>query len=219
MSFSNKLTDLYHFLDKSNQNLQFIYAAEFREYFFKDFQNFVEVVFTYGFEIRDLEVNSINKEVEFFIELINEGMEKFKEDIQNDNEGKVKINIGLINIYLYFCQREPLKISPSLSISGDFIPPTYKTFSNIKADIDLSVGYLQKALRLATETIDIAKGIYLYNTIRLFEYIFSVFEYYKVDNDNVPIDLDSFYVFNDQLDNDEFWNELTRQIKIKYDIK
>ena len=63
MSFSNKLTDLYHFLEKSNQNLQFIYAAEFREYFFKDFQNFVEVVFTYGFEIRDLEVNSINKEV------------------------------------------------------------------------------------------------------------------------------------------------------------
>ena len=145
--------------------------------------------------------------------------EKFKEDIQNDNEGKVKINIGLINIYLYFCQREPLKISPSLSISGDFIPPTYKTFSNIKADIDLSVGYLQKAVQLATETIDIAEGIYLYNTIRLFEYIFSVFEYYKVDNDNVPIDLDSFYVFNDQLDNDEFWNELTRQIKIKYDIK
>ena len=54
--------------------------------------------------------------------------------------------------------------------------------------------------------------------MRTLEYIFSVFLNYNVDNNNIPVDLDSVYVFIDQLDNDNIWYELARQMKLKYKL-
>ena len=86
-------------------------------------------------------------------------------------------------------------------------------------DINRSVEFLRKATKLTAETMDISKGIYTYHAIRTFEYIFDIFRNYIVDNDNKPIDLDSFYVFSDQLDSEELWLELARQMKVKYGLQ
>lgn len=44
---------------------------------------------------------------------------------------------------------------------------------------------------LMEKTIDTAPGLYLHQCIRTLEYIFSVFLNYNVDNNNIPVDLDS----------------------------
>lgn len=227
MSFSSQLTDLYHILKNSNGSLDHVYTKDFEVYLQSlTLEKFVESVFVYGTEVRDEDLGTMDSEISKLISLVQNMYEtKFKEDIDSDLKLKSIYNIGIINMYLYFCEREQLQ------------PQTYQTeelknyiaknnpdkFNQIKTldkvDINRSVDYLRKATNLASETIDIAKGIYFYHVMRIFDYIFSIFENYKVSNDNKPIDLDSFYVFSDQLDSNDLWNELARQIKLKYNYQ
>lgn len=227
MSFSSQLTDLYHILKNSNGSLDHVYTKDFEVYLQSlTLEKFVESVFVYGTEVRDEDLGTMDSEISKLISLVQNMYEtKFKEDIDSDLKLKSIYNIGIINMYLYFCEREQIQ------------PQTYQTeelknyiaknnpdkLNQIKTldkvDINRSVDYLRKATNLASETIDIAKGIYFYHVMRIFDYIFSIFENYKVNNDNKPIDLDSFYVFSDQLDNNDLWNELARQIKLKYNYQ
>lgn len=225
MSFSGQLTDLYHLLKNSNGSLDHVYTKEFETYLRSlTVEKFVDSVFVYGIELRDELLGSIDSEVLALISLINTIYEDtFKDPIESSNKLQTIYNIGTINMYLYFCEREKLTTS-ALYDNKELISYVEKTEPNLlnsdniteNLDINRSVDYLRRATKLASETLDISKGIYFYHVIRIFEYIFSIFENYKVDNDNKPIDLDSFYVFSDQLEDVSLWNELARQIKIKH---
>ena len=125
--------------------------------------------------------------------------------IENDLKLFSMYNIGLANMCLYFCERVGFKNDINLT-TGRIL------------DINKSIFYLRKSLTLMEKTIDIAPGLYLHQCIRTLEYIFSVFLNYNVDNNNIPVDLDSVYVFIDQLDNDNIWQELARQMKSKYNL-
>lgn len=225
MSFSGQLTDLYHLLKNSNGSLDHVYTKEFETYVRSlTVEKFVDSVFVYGIELRDELLGSIDSEVLALIFLINTIYEDtFKDSIGSSDKLQTIYNIGTINMYLYFCEREKLTTS-ALYDNKELISYVEKTEPNLlnadniteNLDINRSVDYLRRATKLASETLDISKGIYFYHVIRIFEYIFSIFENYKVDNDNKPIDLDSFYVFSDQLEDVSLWNELARQIKIKH---
>ena len=225
MSFSGQLTDLYHLLKNSNGSLDHVYTKEFETYLRSlTTEKFVDSIFVYGIELRDELLGSIDSEVLALISLVNTIYEDtFKDSIGSSDKLQTIYNIGTINMYLYFCEREKLTTS-ALYDNKELISYIEKTEPNLlnadniteNLDINRSVDYLRRATKLASETLDISKGIYFYHVIRIFEYIFSIFENYKVDNDNKPIDLDSFYVFSDQLEDVSLWNELARQIKIKH---
>lgn len=227
MSFSSQLTDLYHILKNSNGSLDHIYTKDFEVYLQSlTLEKFVESVFVYGTEVRDETLGTIDSEISKLISLVQNIYEtKFKEDIDSDTKLKSIYNIGIINMYLYFCEREQIQPqSYQTEELKNYIaknnPDKLNQIKTLdKVDINRSVDYLRKATSLASETIDIAKGIYFYHVMRIFDYIFSIFENYKVDNDSKPIDLDSFYVFSDQLESNELWNELARQIKLKYNYQ
>ena len=227
MSFSSQLTDLYHILKNSNGSLDHIYTKDFEVYLQSlTLEKFVESVFVYGAEVRDETLGTIDSEISKLISLVQNIYEtKFKEDIDSDTKLKSIYNIGIINMYLYFCEREQIQPqSYQTEELKNYIaknnPDKLNQIKTLdKVDINRSVDYLRKATSLASETIDIAKGIYFYHVMRIFDYIFSIFENYKVDNDSKPIDLDSFYVFSDQLESNELWNELARQIKLKYNYQ
>lgn len=227
MSFSSQLTDLYHILKNSNGSLDHVYTKDFEVYLQSlTLEKFVESVFVYGTEVRDETLGTIDSEISKLISLVQNIYEtKFKEDIDSDTKLKSIYNIGIINMFLYFCEREQIQPqSYQTEELKNYIaknnPDKLNQIKTLdKVDINRSVDYLRKATSLASETIDIAKGIYFYHVMRIFDYIFSIFENYKVDNDNKPIDLDSFYVFSDQLESNELWNELARQIKLKYNYQ
>lgn len=211
MSFSNQLTELYQLLKRSNDSLDYIYTEDFSDYLGNlTVQQFVNSVFVYGFEVRDELTGSMDSEMLKLLELLAEKYNNvFKEQIEADDTLQSIYNIGITNIYLYFCKREDLATSENPLLGGD------QAQAKI-LDINRSVDFLRQATKLASATLDISKGIYHYHVIRIFEYIFSIFEFYKVDNNDKPIDLDSFYVFSDQLNSSELWVELARQIKVKY---
>lgn len=216
MSFSNQLTELYHILKNSNGSLDHVYTKDFEVYLQSlTLEKFVDSVFVYGTEVRDESLGTIDSEISKLISLLQNIYEtKFKEEIDSNNKLKSIYNLGIINMYLYFCEREQIQpqniqteaLKEYISRNNPTKLDQIKTLD--KVDINRSVDYLRKATSLASETIDIATGIYLYHFMRIFDYIFSIFENYKVDNDNKPIDLDSFYVFSDQLESNELWNEL-----------
>lgn len=227
MSFSGQLTELYHILKNSNGSLDYVYTKDFQVYLESlTLEKFVESVFVYGIEVRDETLGSMDSEINTLISLIQNIYEsKFKEDLESNLKLKSIYNLGLINMYLYFCEREQIQSNSKYTeeLKNYVAKNNPEKLDQIKTldsvDINRSVNYLRQATKLSAETIDFAKGIYLYHTIRAFEYIFSIFNNYRVDNDNKPIDLDSFYVFSDQLDSNELWNELARQIKLKYNYQ
>ena len=235
-TFSQKLTDLYYLFDKYNRGLDPIYENNFKEYLVSQStaEDLVKCIYTFGFEIRDLPLGMYEDHVETLLTLISEQYEKFKEEIESDTKLKTIYNIGLINCYLYFCkQKDTLTPNTLASESGLDVNRINKAYFNIADNtvetsptlvdqiksVNQSISYLKKALSLTSSTLDISNGIYTYHLIRIFEYIFSVFEFYKVENNDVPIDLDSFYVFSDQLDeNSTLWVELEKQIKSKHNL-
>lgn len=207
MSFSQKLTDMYNLLQQTKGSLEIVNSNIFKEYLDSlSSKDFAEAVFVYGSEIRDEDTGTVDNYVSTLISKIEELYQtKHKEEIENDLKLFSIYNLGLANMSLYFCQRSGFKNTTSLS-SGRVV------------DIDKSIYYLRKSLGLMERTIDIAPGLYLHQCIRTLEYIYSIFLNYNVDNNNIPIDLDSVYVFIDQLDSDNIWNELARQMKAKYKL-
>lgn len=236
ITFSQKLTDLYYLFDKYNRGLDPIYDNNFKEYLASQTtaEDLVKCIYTFGFEIRDLPLNQYEDHVETLLTLIEEQYILHSEEIENDLKLKTIYNIGLINCYLYFCKQKDnltssvLREDTSIDVNKlntayfDIAPvatDTIPTLTDQIKSVNQSIGYLKKALNLCSETIDFSTGIYTYHLIRMFEYIFSVFDFYKVENNDVPIDLDSFYVFSDQLDdNSTLWLELEKQIKSKHDL-
>lgn len=224
---SKSLTEMFHLLNQNDFSLDYIFKPDFMEYLLNlDAPNFVSNVFVYGFEIRDADQGELVNECSQLIETIEECYEhKFKEEVEANDYLLTQYNLGLINIYLYFCQREqPLTGKPSINTDlyvSDYVEvkDTTENDPSKTANINQAINYLKKATKLADTTINIAKGIYLYHTIRVFNYIFEVFMNYSVDNNNKPIDLDSFYVFSDALDSDVLWLELMRQNKNKLEKK
>lgn len=234
MTISQKLTDIYYLFDKYQRDFDPIYEDSFKNYLLDQAtaEDFVKCIFTIGHEVRDQPLNSFEDHVEHLLNIIQEVSEKYKEDINNDSVLQSIYNLGIINIYLYFCKQSELSAAPTSSLSIDpnlltneffefkKAPSTVQNRSlNTLKNVKQSVSYLKKALILASETLDISTGIYNYHTIRCLNYIYSAFEYYKVENNNIPVDLDSFYVFSDQLtDNSPLWTELEKQIKNKYNL-
>lgn len=224
MSFSNQLTEMYHLLKNSGDSLEFIYTSDFTNYLQNlNTQEFVNSVFVYGFEIRDETLGTIDSEALKLLEIVSSVYLTHEDALKADDQLMSIYNIGILNIYLYFCERRALvsqPINPELynytANSDSAVSPVNNTLSVADIDINRSVNFLRLATKLASDNMHLAKGIYLYHTMRIFDYIYSVFDNYKVDNDNKPIDLDSFYVFSDQADSMELWNELARQIKAKY---
>ena len=209
MSFSTKLTEMYNLMLENNGSLEIVFSPKFKEYIESlSTKDFVEAVYVYGHEIRDEDIGMYDTHTNQLLSVVESTYKAKHEDvILKDNELLTIYNLGLTNIYLYFCKRSGL---------GQTI---HDYDYGIIKNVNESVNFLKKATKLNSSTIDIAKGVYLYNSIKIFDYIFSVFENYKVFNDNKPIDLDSFYVFHDQLYNTEIWDELASQMKNKYGIK
>lgn len=207
MSFSQKLTDMYNLLQQTNGSLEIVNSNIFKDYIESlSPKDFAEAVFVYGSEIRDEDAGTVDNYVSALMSTIEDLYKnKHKEEIENDLKLFSIYNIGLANMCLYFCERVGFKNDISLT-SGRIL------------DINKSIFYLRKSLSLMEKTIDTAPGLYLHQCIRTLEYIFSVFLNYNVDNNNIPVDLDSVYVFIDQLDNDNIWYELARQMKSKYNL-
>ena len=207
MSFSQKLTDMYNLLQQTNGSLEIVNSKIIKDYIESlGPKDFAEAVFVYGSEVRDEEAGTIDNYVLALISTVEDLYKnKHKEEIENDLKLFSIYNIGLANMCLYFCERVGFKNDISLT-SGRIL------------DINKSIFYLRKSLSLMEKTIDTAPGLYLHQCIRTLEYIFSVFLNYNVDNNNIPVDLDSVYVFIDQLDNDNIWQELARQMKSKYNL-
>lgn len=207
MSFSQKLTDMYNLLQQTNGSLEIVNSNIFKDYIESlSPKDFAEAVFVYGSEVRDEEAGTIDNYVLALISTVEDLYKnKHKEEIENDLKLFSIYNIGLANMCLYFCERVGFKNDIVLT-SGRIL------------DINKSIFYLRKSLSLMEKTIDAAPGLYLHQCMRTLEYIFSVFLNYNVDNNNIPVDLDSVYVFIDQLDNDDIWYELARQMKSKYKL-
>ena len=235
MTFSQKLTDMYYIFEKYTKGLDPVYDDKFKNYLAEQPSalDFVKCIFMLGYEIRDLPLNSFEDQVEHLIKLIETISVSFLEEIDSDNNLKTIYNIGLINLYLYFCKQSSIaaeEATPVTSIDTSLLTEEFFEFKtpeiqankkvvNTLKNVNQSVSYLQKALILSTDTLDIAKGIYMYHVMKSLDYITSAFQYYKVDNNNIPIDLDSFYIFSDQLDLESpLWIELEKQIKTKYDL-
>lgn len=226
MSFSKQLTDLYHLIKNSGDSLEYVYSKDFENYLMDlNVQQFVDSIFVYGYEVRDDLLGTIDSEILKLLELLDKVYNsKFKTEIESSDKLRTIYNLGIINIYLYFCEREEL-ITDSVDYNDSLklylaekepnllLPEGTNSIKTV--DINRSVDFLRKATKLTAETMDISKGIYTYHVIRTFEYIFDIFRNYIVDNDDKPIDLDSFYVFSDQLDSEELWLELARQMKVK----
>lgn len=207
MSFSQKLTDMYNLLQQTNGSLEIVNSNIFKDYIESlSSRDFAEAVFVYGSEVRDEDAGTIDSYVSSLISTVEDLYKnKHKEEIENDLKSFSIYNIGLANMCLYFCERVGFKNDIVLT-SGRIL------------DINKSIFYLRKSLSLMEKTIDAAPGLYLHQCMRTLEYIFSVFLNYNVDNNNIPVDLDSVYVFIDQLDNDDIWYELARQMKSKYKL-
>lgn len=207
MSFSQKLTDMYNLLQQTDGSLEIVNSNIFKDYIESlSPKDFAEAVFVYGSEVRDEEAGTIDNYVLALISTVEDLYKnKHKEEIENDLKSFSIYNIGLANMCLYFCERVGFKNDIVLT-SGRIL------------DINKSIFYLRKSLSLMEKTIDAAPGLYLHQCMRTLEYIFSVFLNYNVDNNNIPVDLDSVYVFIDQLDNDDIWYELARQMKSKYKL-
>lgn len=230
MSFSKQLTDLYHLLKNSGDSLEYVYSKDFENYLMDlNVQQFVDSIFVYGYEVRDDLLGTIDSEILKLLELLDKVYNsKFKTEIESSDKLRTIYNLGIINIYLYFCERKEL-ITDSVDYNDSLklylaekepnllLPEGTNSIKTV--DINRSVDFLRKATKLTAETMDISKGIYTYHVIRTFEYIFDIFRNYIVDNDDKPIDLDSFYVFSDQLDSEELWLELARQMKVKYGLQ
>lgn len=231
MSFSKQLTDLYHLLNVSNQSLEYVYTQDFDKYLRGlSAEDFASNTFVYGYETRDIPLGSMDDEVLKYLELNDKiYKEKFEDQFKSDDKLMTIYNIGLINSYLYFCEREEiLTEAPNYNETlknylsekkSDYVLPSESSIDIKTLNVNRSVEFLRKATKLSSDTMDISKGIYTYHVIRAFEYIFSIFSNYIVNNDNKPIDLDSFYVFSDQLESDELWLELARQMKVKFNVQ
>lgn len=198
---------MYNLLQQTNGSLEIVNSNIFKDYIESlSPKDFAEAVFVYGSEIRDEDAGTVDNYVSALMSTIEDLYKnKHKEEIENDLKLFSIYNIGLANMCLYFCERVGFKNDISLT-SGRIL------------DINKSIFYLRKSLSLMEKTIDTAPGLYLHQCIRTLEYIFSVFLNYNVDNNNIPVDLDSVYVFIDQLDNDNIWQELARQMKFKYNL-
>ena len=198
---------MYNLLQQTNGSLEVVNSKIFKDYIESlGPKDFAEAVFVYGSEVRDEEAGTIDNYVLALISTVEDLYKnKHKEEIENDLKLFSIYNIGLANMCLYFCERVGFKNDIVLT-SGRIL------------DINKSIFYLRKSLSLMEKTIDAAPGLYLHQCMRTLEYIFSVFLNYNVDNNNIPIDLDSVYVFIDQLDNDNIWYELARQMKLKYKL-
>ena len=198
---------MYNLLQQTNGSLEVVNSKIFKDYIESlGPKDFAEAVFVYGSEVRDEEAGTIDNYVLALIATVEDLYKnKHKEEIENDLKLFSIYNIGLANMCLYFCERVGFKNDIVLT-SGRIL------------DINKSIFYLRKSLSLMEKTIDAAPGLYLHQCMRTLEYIFSVFLNYNVDNNNIPVDLDSVYVFIDQLDNDNIWYELARQMKLKYKL-
>ena len=198
---------MYNLLQQTNGSLEIVNSNIFKDYIESlGPKDFAEAVFVYGSEVRDEDAGTIDNYVLALISTVEDLYKnKHKEEIENDPKLFSIYNVGLANMCLYFCERVGFKNNITLT-SGRIL------------DINKSIFYLRKSLLLMEKTIDVAPGLYLHQCMRTLEYIFSVFLNYNVDNNNIPIDLDSVYVFIDQLDNDNIWYELARQMKLKYKL-
>lgn len=221
-SFSEKLTDLYYIFDKYEKGTEPVHSDKFSNYL-KDqpsFRDFAKLVFVLGFETRDLGMGQHDDDIQKLISMIEDIKKERLETLTTEEITKEDItilDIGLCNLYLYFCQSEehvePTKTDIILNAKdpvNNAIEPKV-----IITDIKQSVDYLRKAFILAHKASG-CSGIYQYHINRLFDYMFTVFSNYKVTNDNKPIDVDSFYVFSDQIEEDSrLWGELEKQMTMK----
>lgn len=208
----DKLTDLYYFIKKANGDPSSLLE---KEYFLSYITNcstkdFCEAVFCYGMELRDFEDYS-NVLIQF-INILNVEFEKRKEEILANPNLHSMYNIGLANLRFYFCKRTGFNITSLQLEEEDFSDDS-------QFNVELSVLYLRESLRLLSAIINKAQGLMFYQAIKSLDYAWNILDNYRVNNGDIPIDLDSAYVFLDQLDNDEIWIELIKQMKSKYNLK
>ena len=234
MTISQKLTDIYYIFERDSRGLDPVYDDNFKNYLGDQGSalQFAKCVFMIGYEVRDQPLNAFEDHIEHLIKLVETTAVPYLEEIAADDKIQSIYNLGLINMYLYFCKSSDIseQTTSTPSIDTSLLNEEYfefkeqpkqtskRTLNELK-NVNQSVTYLKKALILSSNTLDISKGIYTYHTLKCLDYINAAFEYYKVDNNDVPIDLDSFYVFTDQLEDDSpLWIELEKQIKVKYGL-
>lgn len=211
MTISQKLTDLYTLINmKTEDPYSIVEDPVFRNYLdTSTASDFCDTVIVYGFEVRDLEFGVYDKYVVTLKSIFEEFAEnKFKEDLESNEELQTKYRLGMANLLLSFCKRSGLAETLVDLEEGDV---------EIK-DVEFSVNCLREAIVLLEKNMDTAKGILLYQTIKTLDYAWDVLNNYRVDNDNKPIDLDSAYVFQDQLPNGDLWEELIFQMRKKYNL-
>lgn len=209
MAISQRLTDYWHFLQEANYDPSFISNPKFLDYL-KDLDtlSFCEYVLMVGFELRDVEFGSLDGPLEEVIDLFEkhkiERESEFTEDIYT-----VMYNLGLANLHMYFCKRSGFNIT-SVDLDHD---------DALTIPIKDSIEHLKQSLILLSEALDLSKGLFHYQVIQCLDYAWAILDNYKVNNDNKPIDLDSSYIWLDQLPDGYLWEELSDQMRKKYNLR
>lgn len=207
-----RLTDLFHLLKKVGDDPSKLLESEAFTSYVRDLDNksFSEAVFCFGFEVRDLE--GYNSYVSELISLLKSEFDKRKEDIGKDLDSLVMYHIGMANLNFYFCKRTGFNTTIVTLDEEEYSDDSF-------FDIKHSVACLREAITLLSEVLSHANGLLLYQAHRSLDYAWSILENYKVSNSNNPPDLDSSFVWTDQLYRDELWSELVSQMRTKYGLK
>lgn len=192
MNYSNELTELYHLMSRNKDQDVTVNGAMEAWLAPKLPSDFCNAVFVLGIELRD-EDNIDYATVKRLIGIVER---LYKEKEVTTDKLHIKYKLGLANMHLNPCTIDEL--------TPEMMP--------ILEDI---VFNLKKCLIILDEIQPLAKGIMSYYVDQCFDYVFAALDKVRVDNNNLPIDLDSAYVFSDQLDSDDLWHELIRQIKAK----
>lgn len=208
---TNKLTDLYYLLQINKDDpYSVVFQDSFRNYLLDQTpRDFCLSVMVYGFEVRDIEFKTYERYVLGLESVVSEVYNtKFKNTIDFDEELFPIYAIGMANLYMFFCKRTGYNTT-NLGLDED-----NATMISLAQSID----YIRKAMMLLDDAMNMAKGLYLYQTIKSLDYLWSVLENYKVENNNIPPDLDSSYIWVDQVPDGELWDELVVQMRKKYQI-
>lgn len=207
MSISGRLTDLYHLAVPVEGSASVVDLDEFQQYLERlDEKGLAEFAFMAGNEVRDLEFGSVDGYInKLLVKLL--ALEPQWEDANN----KCLYQLGIANLHLYYCKRSGYNNPVILETEDQNLP---------MKSVKTSLNHLREALRMLSILMDEAKGLVLYQTIKALDYAFDVLYNYRVDNGNKPVDLDSSYIYIDQLgigDND-LWDELEAQMKKAYGL-
>lgn len=200
MSYLDRLTEYYQLFNRNTDTDLTLNGALESHLESKLPTDFCEAIFVLGMELRD-EDDIDYSIVKRGIAIVRKVFETKKEVILKTDNRFVQYQLGLVGMYL-----NPCTIDRMTSEIAN---------SSLLEDIVFNI---RECLVLLDQIHGKATGVLSHQVQRQYEYVFKAIEAILVDNNNVPPDLDSIYVFADpsQFENDYIWHEIIKQLRAKY---